>query len=166
MYEFKALSHEAIPAALEKAERYRLLNEPIDAESICHDVLAVDPNNEQALVMLVLSLTDQLVHDLADRFQDAREAVSRLQTEYDREYYSGIICERRAKAIHRRGRPGCGGVAFEWLEKAMQHYERAAELREPGNEDAYLRWNSCVRIINRHPDIQQAEHTRAPLDLE
>ena len=55
MFELKRLSEEAIPAALEKATRYRLLNEPAEAESICHDVLQIDPENQQALVVLLLA---------------------------------------------------------------------------------------------------------------
>ena len=59
MFELKPLSREAVPAALEKAMRYRLLNEPGEAESICHDVLHVDPGNQQAIVTLLLALTDR-----------------------------------------------------------------------------------------------------------
>jgi len=58
--ELKPLSREGVPHALEKAVRYRLLNEPADAESICHDVLAVDPENQEALTTLLLALTDQI----------------------------------------------------------------------------------------------------------
>ena len=43
MFELKRLSADAIPAALEKALRYRLLNDPAEAESICHDVLRIVP---------------------------------------------------------------------------------------------------------------------------
>jgi hypothetical protein len=46
MVELKRLSAEGIPAALEKALRYRLLNEPAEAESICHDVPHIDPENQ------------------------------------------------------------------------------------------------------------------------
>ena len=59
MFELKTLSKSAVPAALAQAERYRLLNEPAEAESICLDVLRVEPDNQDALVTLVLSLTDQ-----------------------------------------------------------------------------------------------------------
>ena len=59
MFELKRLSADAIPAALEKALRYRLLNDPAEAESICHDVLRIDPENQQALVNLLLALTDR-----------------------------------------------------------------------------------------------------------
>jgi hypothetical protein len=44
----KPLSVDAIPSALVNAERYRFLNEPGEAESICLDVLAVDPANQAA----------------------------------------------------------------------------------------------------------------------
>ena len=55
MSELKSLHKDAIPAALEKAERYRLLNEPGEAESICLDILHVDPENQQAIVTLLLA---------------------------------------------------------------------------------------------------------------
>ena len=62
MSELKKLSKEAIPAALEKAERYRLLNEPGEAESICLDILAIDPENQRAIIMLLLALTVALAY--------------------------------------------------------------------------------------------------------
>ena len=66
MFELKTLSPEGVPAALEKALRYRMLNEPEQAESICEDVLRLEPDNQEALVMLILALTD--------RFDDPRPA--------------------------------------------------------------------------------------------
>ena len=50
MAELKRILPSAAPVALEKALRYRLLNEPMQAESICRDVLEVDPSNKEALV--------------------------------------------------------------------------------------------------------------------
>src|SRR6185503_3473953 len=100
MFELKRLSPAAVPAALEKAHRYRLLNEPTDAESICRDVLAVDPENQEALVTLALS--DQLEERMAAAYDQARVALSQLKDEYKRLYYAGILCERRAKAQQRR----------------------------------------------------------------
>ena len=65
MFELKPLSPDAIPQALEKAHHYRLLNEPAEAESICLDVLEIDPDNQQALVTLLLALTDRLTKGYA-----------------------------------------------------------------------------------------------------
>jgi len=154
MFELKPLHKDSIPAALEKAMRYRLLNEPVEAESICLDVLAVDPENQEALVTLLLALTDQFEQHLRTSFRQAREVLARIEDEYSRLYYDGIICERRAKAHQRRGGPGSGHVTYEWFVQAMERFEQAARLSPPGNDDAILRWNTCARIITRHPQLK------------
>ncbi|MEE2900476.1 MAG: hypothetical protein VX815_18600, partial [Gemmatimonadota bacterium] len=59
MSELKPLSADAVPVALAKAEHYRLLNEPEEAESICIDILEVDPEHQKALINLLLARTDQ-----------------------------------------------------------------------------------------------------------
>src|SRR5574341_2557695 len=105
MFELKPLSREAVPRALEKAERYRLLNEPVEAESIARDVLTLDPANQKALVMLLLALTDQFAAGRGDT-EAARALLPRLEGDYERSYYAGIVCERRAKAHHERSSPG------------------------------------------------------------
>jgi hypothetical protein len=147
MFELKPLSKDAIPAALEKAFRYRLLDEAAEAESICLDVLAVDPENQSALVILLLALTDRFAQGYARGVAQAQEVLGRLSSAYERLYYAGIICERRAKAQLHLSLPGSGYAAFEWLEEAMGWYERAEAIRPEGNDDALLRWNACARII-------------------
>src|SRR5436309_12774692 len=82
IFELKPLTQEAIPKALEKAERYRLLKEPAQAESICGDVLQIDPGNEHALVMLLLALTDQVEPGMAGSVTQARAALRRRTAEY------------------------------------------------------------------------------------
>jgi tetratricopeptide (TPR) repeat protein len=154
-FKLKPLSLDAVPAALEKAERYRLLNEPMEAESICRDILRLEPANHQALVTLVLALTDQLEEHPA-RTQQAREALARFADDYSRSYYHGILCERRAKAHFKRGGPHAGYGAYNWLREAMDHYEKAAELRPEHDDSAILRWNTCVRILRRHPELRPA----------
>ncbi len=147
MFDLKPLSAEAIPAALEKAMRYRLLNEPGEAESICHDVLCIDPENQQALVILLLALTDRFGKGYAVGVVQAREILPQLRDAYERTYYAGIICERRAKARLQMGSPGSGHEAYHFLREAMNWYEKAEAIRPPGNDDALLRWNACARII-------------------
>jgi len=147
MFELKALSPEGIPAALEKAMRYRLLNEPGAAESICHDVLRIDPDNQQALVLLLLALTDRFSKGYAVGVSGAQEVLARLRDPYERVYYAGLICERRGKAILHQGGVGAGGAAYGFLREAMEHYENAEKLRPANNDDALLRWNACARII-------------------
>jgi tetratricopeptide (TPR) repeat protein len=156
MAELKLLSKEAIPNALDKAVRYRLLNEPDQAESICLDVLEIEPENKKALINLVLALADQLEQRLSSAANEAAEVVKRLEDDYDRAYYSGIICERRARAILQLNSPGCHHAAFDWYQKALSEYEKAIDLRSPGNDDAILRWNSCVRALDKNPRLEAA----------
>jgi tetratricopeptide (TPR) repeat protein len=147
MFELKLLSADAIPAALEKALRYRLLNDPAEAESICHDVLRIDPENQQALVLLLLALTDRFGKGYAVGVTEAQEVLSHLREEYERAYYAGIVCERRAKAQLSQGHPGSGHDAYELLREAMAWYEKAETLRPAKNDDALLHWNTCARLI-------------------
>ena len=145
----KPISKAGIPAALQKAERYRLLNDSSAAESICLDILAAEPDNQQALVMLLLAITDQL--DVAeDAVKRAREVLPKLKDEYKRHYYSGIISERKAKSILRRSAMGAEAVAQDWFRDAMRWYEKAEAMRPEGNDEAILRWNTCARLMGRH----------------
>jgi hypothetical protein len=167
MFELKPLSRDAIPAALQKAERYRFLNEPAEAESICLDVLEVDPDHGQALVILLLALTDQFQHGVAGPLGRARAVLPRLQDEYERAYYEGIINERRAKAVLDQGAPGFGVMAYEFLTDAMSAYERAEAIRPSGNDDAVLRWNTCARLLNENRDLKpRGQESFEPLLLE
>jgi hypothetical protein len=165
-FELKPLSREAVGRAMEKAERYRLLNEPAEAESICLDVLALEPEHPQALVVLLLALTDQFDDRLAGTVQRAREVLPRLREGYERAYYAGIVSERRAKAQMRAGTLGSRHAAHDSLREAMEWYEKAEALRPAGNDDAVLRWNACARILMAHPHLQPAreEPYEAPLE--
>lgn len=157
MFELKKLSHGGIEGALSKAERYRLLNEPWQAESICRDVLETEPDNQRAIVMLILSLTDQFATSRGQVFDEAKGLLARLHSEYERTYYAGIICERWARAHFNRGHPAAGEVAFEWYRKAMDWFEKAEKLRPPDNEDAALRWNTCARMLMEHSNIRPGQ---------
>jgi tetratricopeptide (TPR) repeat protein len=164
MFELKPLSREAVGRALEKAERYRLLNEPGEAESICLDVLAVEPENQQALVTLLLARTDEF-EERTGEVARAQEVVARLEGHYERAYYAGIIYERKAKAQLKRGGAGMGAVAQGGFRQAMRLYEKAEDLRPPGNDDALLRWNACARVLERLPRVESPqEEYEAPLE--
>jgi len=146
MFDLKPLHPEAIPAALEKANRYRLLNEPGAAESIYLDILAIDPDNQEALINIVLAMSDRFGKDYA--IGDARitEYLTRIKGDYERTYYTGIMYERRAKAVLAKNGVG----AFELFRQAMDCFETAESMRPVGNDDAILRWNGCARIISRN----------------
>jgi hypothetical protein len=164
MFTLKVISRDSIQRSLERAERYRVLNEPAEAESICLDVLHIDPDNQQALVTLLLAITDQFETGVSP--VGARNLLPRLASEYERLYYDGLISERRAKARLKRDGPGAGFVAYEWFMEAMTRYEAAEALKPPGNDDATLRWNTCARIVMSNPRIQPAHEERTNWTLE
>lgn len=147
MFKLKSLSKTAISGALEKAMRYRLLNEPRQAESICRDILQTDPKNQSALVTLILALTDQFGLRHAPKAPEIRELLPQLESEYEQAYYAGIILERQAKEDLRRDTPHSGYIAYDRLREAMDSYEKAEKIHPQDNEDAVLRWNACARMI-------------------
>jgi hypothetical protein len=166
-FELKKIAASGIPHALEKAERYRLLNDPAQAESICRDVLVVDPGNQDALRALILSLTDQFgEHGAGGAAREARGHVAALADEYERAYYDGIVFERETRAFLAR-KTVVRAAAYDGFRHAMECYERAEQLRPPGNEDAVLRWNSCARAIERErlePEPDDAARSELPLE--
>ena len=152
MFALKPISRDSVDGALARAERYRLLSEPHEAESICRDILEVDPANRQARISLVLALTDEIQQE-SGAFAGAMEAMSGLETEYDRTYYSGIAWERRAKASYAAGGVGTRSHVYDWTVKALRLFGEAEHLRPVGNDDAILRWNACVRFLDRHREL-------------
>jgi hypothetical protein len=151
-FELKPISLQSIPHTLEKVERYRLLNEPALAESICLDILAIVPDHQQALISLLLARTDQFHSNV--QLKETQEVLARITGEYEQAYYAGVIWERLGNARSRHGDPGARASAYHALRDAMSHYERAIKFAPPGNDDAILRWNTCARMIMRNPDIQ------------
>jgi hypothetical protein len=163
MFTLKPISRDSVDGALAKAERYRLLNEPTEAESICRDILDIAPANREARISLILALTDEFPRD--DRaFASAMAETAGLDSAYDRAYYAGIAWERRAKAFHDAGRPGSSGRVYEWIVKAMGLFEEAERVRPAGNDDPILRWNACVRFLERHKSLGPAtEDVKEPI---
>lgn len=152
MFERKRISRDSVSSALAKAERYRLLNEPGEAESICRDVLEVEPENQQAQVYLILALTDQLAtHPRA--FADSLALAARLRNDYDRAYYEGLAWERRAKARLHAGGHGIEHTVYDWIVHALDKFEQAEAVRPAGNDDAILRWNACVRFLEENRQL-------------
>jgi hypothetical protein len=151
-FELKSISEQSIPEALAKVERYRLLNEPALAESICLDILAVVPDHQHALISLLLARTDQFHSQV--QLKATQEVLARITGDYEQAYYAGVIWERLGNARIRHGDPGARASAYHALTDAMTHYERAMHLAPPGNDEAILRWNTCARIIMQNPEIQ------------
>jgi len=163
MFQLKKIAKESIPVALEKAERYRLLNEPWLAESICSDILETDPQNTKAIATMLLAVTDQFGTS-SDEVTKARQILTRFHGEYEKHYYAGIICERQGRSILNRNKRN-GFMAYDWFRDAMDHYDKAEALRPPGNDDAILRWNTCARfIMHYHLEPKEEEFIEPPLE--
>jgi hypothetical protein len=153
-FELKSISVKSIPEALAKVERYRLLNEPVLAESICLDVLAIVPDHQQALVSLLLARTDQFHSNVQPK--RAQEVLAQIKGEYEQVYYAGVIWERLGSARIRQGDRAAGTSAYHALRDAMSYYEKAMTVAPPGNDEAILRWNTCARMIMQNSDLQPA----------
>jgi hypothetical protein len=161
-FPLKPISPGSVPKALQKAERYRVINDPVSAESICLDVLTVDPKNQAARVTLLLAITDQFAEAPIAGAQRAREHLPFLDDEYQRTYYAGIICERCAKALLRSHTPNAAEMTYHWLMDAMGWYEKAQAQKPAENDEAILRWNTCARLLASHKDLRPA--VEGPVD--
>ncbi len=166
MTELRTLSAQAIPDAIERAKHYRLLNEPDQAESICHDILAVDGDHQEVLVILLLSLTDQFATGGASAVSQAKSVCARFTDEYQKTYYSGLINERDAKAMLGKRGQQFRFVAYDRIQAALEHYGKAIEIHPPNNDDAILRWNACLRMIERNQLTAPDQSERDAMELE
>jgi len=163
-FSYKSISRESIPDALEKAARYRLLGEPEEAESVCLDILQADPGNQEALVSLILAVSDQFRKERRPRVELAQECVAQLDDEYARRYYTAVVSERDALAYLDRG--NVPALAYLRFVAAMEQYGQADEVRPPGDDSAKLRWNACVRVIRRRqlkPGVEKESYEAAEL---
>ena len=151
-HNLKPISKGGIAEAISKVELYRYLNEPEEAESICRDILAVDPDHQLARRMLGLTITDQFTGDAADRYAEVHTIFQGLRDPYDRLYYTGLLHERRAKAQLHAGRSA--HILLPLVEEAMRCFAEAEKIRPQGNDDSILRWNRCVRLLHSRPDFR------------
>jgi len=150
-HQLKSISKPGIPEALAKVDLYRYLNEPEEAESICRDILAIDPDHQLAKRMLGLSITDQFTGAAADRYAEVQSIFSALRDPYERHYYTGLLHERRAKAqLHSGYSPH---ILLPLIEQAMTCFAEAEKIRPAGNDDSILRWNRCVRLLESRPEF-------------
>jgi hypothetical protein len=164
-YKLKRISKAGIPEAIAKAELYRSLNEPEEAESICRDILYVEPQHQLAVRLLGLAITDQFAGSASDRYRDAEQTFQQLRDPYERLYYGGILYERRAKAQLAAGLPP--HALLPLFEQALRSFAEAEKIRPSGNDDAILRWNRCVRLLQTSAygtDVWEQERT--PFDAQ
>lgn len=153
--ELKRIAIDTVPRALDLAQRYRLLNEPEQAASICQDILDVEPENAEALRLLFLATTEQFGKRRGATYQDAEKVAFRMSGEYEKAYHLGMACERWARVKLQEG--AAPSMVSDWLHKALVTYEVAEALRPSGNDDVLLRWNACARLIEKVPELSRVE---------
>ena len=125
-YKVKRISTAGIAEAISKAELYRSLNEPEEAESICRDILTIEPQHQLALRLLGLALTDQFTGRGSDRYRETEGIFRQLQDPYERLYYIGILQERRAKAQLNAGQQPHTLVAL--FDQALKSFAEAEKM--------------------------------------
>ncbi len=159
-YDLKYISPAGIAEAINKVELYRSLNEPEEAESICRDILNVEPGHQLALRLLGLTLTDQFAGGASDRYRETEQIFQRLNDPYERLYYAGILYERRAKAQLKAGLPAYALLPL--FEQALRAFAEAEKVRPLGNDDAILRWNRCVRLLQTDAYVRDVREQERP----
>ncbi len=157
----KKLGARNLAAAIALAKHYRDLNEPEEAESICRDVLAVAPDDEDAWRTLGLALTDRFPRHWMALFEEASAAFRKLGSEYERVYYDGIVWERYGKAQVMAGQAHNAIHAFE---QALQRFEQAETLAAPDDPAPILHYNRCVRALTTDSELVRA--SRIPHEPE
>ena len=122
----------------------------------------MEPDHNEALIVLILAMSDNL--DDGYRISDKRieDLLEKLESDYERAYYTGLVAERRGLAKIRSQNPGSSYVAYECLTTAQRHFEEAIKLSHSTGGEATLRWNTCARLIERNnlaprPDEHLAE---------
>ena len=158
--ELKTLGADQVSSALAAAEQCRAGGEAETAESICTDILEVDPGNARAIELLLWSRVDLLGEGRYGGVERAQEALALVQSDFERHYLEGVICEQQARfLIGKRGRHS-SRVAYDWFRHAMDAFEEAARIA-PDRPEASLRWNACLRSIERDrhcaPDLDDGE---------
>lgn len=156
---------DAIESALNKARQYRSLLEPQIAESICLDILHIDDTNQQALVLYILALTDQIHHgEKQSEIKLIQKTIDRLQSDYQRHYYNGLLNERRARYLITQ--PMSHSFAYDYFAEALQYYQQAEKISPEQNDDAILRWNSCIRTIQKEKLTPRRDSEDILVDME
>ncbi len=145
----------AIPNVLKKAKQYRLLLEPDLAISICIDIFAIDANNQEALIIYILALTDKLSNGCKVTDKKILDTIAKLSTKFYKDYYTGIFLEKKARAMLKNTMSK--SFAYAAFMQAIKAYKQAEKLADKDCSDAILRYNSCLRTIEKQHLIPRDE---------
>jgi hypothetical protein len=158
---YQIISQKSIPTVLKKARQYRALLEPDLAISICLDVFAIEPTNQDALVIYMLALTDVYSHqNIKPQPEKILKTIAQFESEFHQVYYQGIFLERKARAMLKSSMSH--SFAYEGLMEALELYQQAQKIAPEQCADPILRHNSILRTIDKEkltPRVDADEHT-------
>jgi tetratricopeptide (TPR) repeat protein len=155
----------AVEKALEKAKQYRSLLEPEIAESICLDVLNIDPENQGVLIVYILALLDQVARaENQTQIKTIERTIEMLTSQYQRYYYTGLLSERRAR--HLLTQAMSHSFAYDYFIEALAFYQQAIDRCPEKNDEAILRWNSCIRTIEKEKLKPRRDSEDLMVDME
>ncbi|MDC9725967.1 MAG: hypothetical protein PSN44_08665 [Gammaproteobacteria bacterium] len=156
---------DAVDEALLKAKQYRSLLEPEIAESICLDVLHIDPENQSVLIVYILALLDQISRtEKQTQIKSIERTIEKLTSQYQRYYYSGLLNERRAR--HLITQAMSHSFAYDYFIEALKFYQQAVDRCPEKNDEAILRWNSCIRTIEKEKLKPRRDSEDILVDME
>ncbi|NQZ54398.1 MAG: hypothetical protein HRT93_09130 [Piscirickettsiaceae bacterium] len=155
----------AVAQAIEKAKQYRSLLEPDIAESICLDVLNIDPDNQEVLIIYILALLDQISRsEKQTQIKTIERTIEKLTSQYQRYYYAGLLNERRAR--HLITQAMSHSFAYDYFIEALNFYQQAVDKCPEQNDEAILRWNSCIRTIEKEKLKPRLDSEDLMVDME
>lgn len=155
----------AVAEALQKAQQYRSLLEPEIAESICLDALNIDPDNQAVLVVYILALLDQISRsENQSQIKTIERTIEQLTSQYQRYYYTGLLNERRAR--HLLTQAMSHSFAYDYFIEALRFYQHAIDRCPEKNDEAILRWNSCIRTIEKEKLKPRRDSYDLMVDME
>ncbi|PHS27574.1 MAG: hypothetical protein COA83_00800 [Methylophaga sp.] len=155
----------AVDKALEKAKQYRSLLEPEIAESICLDILNVAPENQDVLIVYILALLDQIARaENQTQIKIIERTIEKLDSQYQRYYYAGLLNERRAR--HLLAQSMSHSFAYDCFIEALHCYQQAIDRCPEKNDEATLRWNSCIRSIEKEKLKPRRDSEDLLVDME
>lgn len=155
----------AVGKALEKAVQYRSLLEPEIAESICLDILKIDPENQDVLIVYMLALLDQISRtENQNQIKTIETAIEKLKSQYQRYYYTGLLNERRAR--HLLTQAMSHSFAYDYFIEALKSYQQAIDRCPEKNDEAILRWNSCIRTVEKEKLKPRRDSEDLLVDME
>ena len=139
-----------------------MLNEPGEAESICLDILETDPENQPALITLLLALTDRFSKGYGVSDTQANHCSRGSRANTSAPTTRGFWPSAGPRRNSRRDTPG-PVITPTMIVRSDAAVREGRNVRPPGNDDALLRWNTCARMMAKNKLAARDEDRTEPV---